>query len=200
MRYLSSFIIIAIVLFSSCKKGDTDTSPTPMFASDFPTTVGSQWVYKRTDSLWHVVDTLTVKIIEDATSPNSQPTKMWQLVHNNRIDTTYYMIVADTALVCVANFNFYTQKLAFPYDVGKTYSNGAFYNTILDRSDIVVSNVLFSKTFHTYYSYELIEYSFKQESWVEKRVGIVKQHTTASSWDTGSSANYTIELLSTNIR
>ena len=195
MRCISSLILVVIVVLSSCKRDEPNARLTPMLASDFPSTVGSEWVYKRTDSFTNVVDTFRVKIIADVSST----TKMWQLAYSNATDTTYYMIVGDTALQCITNFNFYTQKLKFPYDVGTTYSNGGIYSTVIDRSDIMTNNILLSKAFHTYYSIYTVESDFKQESWVEKRVGIVKQHTTANSWDTGVYTNYTIELLSTNI-
>ena len=201
MRYLSSLIIIAIVLLSSCRKDDTDTSPTPMLATDFPATIGSQWVYKRTDSSTHVVDTFTVRILGQTTMNNGQIAKLWEYTYKTGVDTNYYATIGDTVKIfnyLSSNGNYSYNAYIFPFIVGAVHQFVCIPDRVIERKDITVNNILFLMSFHTIKKGGCVNDYFYQDTWFEKRVGIIKQYT--HEYGLGAFSNFSIELLSTNIR
>ena len=202
MKY-SFIVILAIVLLSSCRKDDTDSPLTPMLSSDFPSTIGSQWVYKRTDSTTNVVDTFTVKIVGQTTMPNGQIAKLWEYTYATRVDTNYYVIVGDTLKqynYFLSNLNYPNNTIIFPFIVGSFYRFNLSFDSVIERKDIIVNNILFLGSFHTLKRTYGLEYEANQEFWYEKRVGLIKQYARNVSYDYGTISSKTIELLYTNIR
>ena len=206
MKSFSLVIFVLAILICSCHKDTINpvkSTPaivdTPQIAaSDFPQTIGDQWVYRRTDSITNIVDTFAIKIVGRKTLENGELAMMWEYTYSTTVDTLYYSIEADTvkqyANSRVAN---YSHLYIYPLYLGKAYQYIDSLS-VNEKRNITANNILYPNCYYTSEVYFLPDYRFYQHSWLDKKVGVIKQDTRELSF--GPNSNFSIELLSTNIR
>ena len=104
MKTILYFATVTSLLSLSCTKNNVHPSDSSL-TDYFPNKVGEQWVYKVTDSLKNITDTVTVTITGKMNDPITGETFMiWQYKWPDKLDTTYVENKGDT-IRCYINPN-----------------------------------------------------------------------------------------------
>ena len=151
----------------------------------FPNSIGSNWVYKTSNSLANGEGSLTSEIVGETTLMNNNPATIWVSDINtpigfyNTIDTLYFSVSKDTVFYYKSreNLSFPAILYVLPYTVGDTVldlSSGIKY-IVEEESQISLGVGTFKAGFKIRENrwgpnYDLITYS-----WIVPNIGLIKR-------------------------
>jgi len=141
MKTILYFATVTSLLSLSCTKNNVHPSDSSLTDS-FPNKVGDQWVYKVTDSLKNITDTVTVTITGTLSDPISGRTfTVWQYQWPDKTDTQYVSIIADTIrFYYQLNNPVIANVYIFPLIVNNTYSSNSYFSFgLLDNLKVLSS-------------------------------------------------------------
>ena len=118
--------ILLLLLVMSC--GDKSTCP-PCECDlngieDFPSGVGSQWLYSRYDHISGRSDTIIVRVVGTAVRDDGGLSFVWRYMNRSWVDTHYVTFRCDTAIVYRDRSGFWVESMyVFPLTVGDGWVN-----------------------------------------------------------------------------
>ena len=180
-------LFLVFISFKLCESGDKSNK---ISIDDFPMTVGSQWTFVRTDSLFEygdpkrtvVKETVTVQIANEHSVNSKEKILEWIRTFDNTVDTEYAVIQGDTIMLATSMdpvkssvvFHF-----VFPIKIGKGWSgpssfrNSDYYMVMEPESVLVPAG-----NFATAYLIRRITGDLSNlgliKYWVVPKIGIVK--------------------------
>ena len=178
---LSAFAaVVCLIYISSCTDDPVGSSTdiiNPTIA-DFPRSVGSEWTYRRTDSIAATVTTVTVTI--DAVLPSIPEisSTRW-LIADGVVEDTLIVTVNDDSLTLDGNlqeFFAWTGKFVFPFIVGDSWSGLTSFDTVeVVSSERTITPVqTFNRAFLIERQLQLPNQLVVWNHWFVPRIGLVR--------------------------
>jgi hypothetical protein len=169
MKTLIILLTFFAIILTSCRK-----EKELLVTQDFPSTIGSWWMYQVLDQNNVVLDTLTVRIIS-TTSIYGANMQVWTNTTSKYTDTIY-VLPANNSIT------FYTfndvEYLSFNFPIisnqpWTTPMAGVSYTT--GSQNITINNITYNGcTYLNQYQAPLMGTSINESIWIAKQIGIIK--------------------------
>jgi len=151
----------------------------------FPSTMGSKWVYKTSNS-YNEVDTLTFEIVGESTKTMSKQGTIWISDINthsyfyNWFDTLYFESIADTVIFKKSWGNNWEILASYviPLIVGNTWDDSFGYYLVEEESNVGT----FTNAYKIKERRERILSVLTTNSWFVPYIGLVKRDIYESDW------------------
>ena len=147
--------------------------PTP---EDFPSTIGSQWVYSIYDSLGNSKDTAVVTIIGRFNYPSYRYVSKIQIKYRDHTDTTAVGYAHDTVISGWGNYMWYIFPLVVGNSWGYDYKLERDTTTVIAKTSAIVLAGYFRNVYlvrEKYFQVGPVAYH-TSTAWFVPRVGIIK--------------------------
>lgn len=190
------FLCIFLLYFVHMGHSQTQASDEPkeVSISDFPMTVGSQWTYLRTDSLFQSIhyqdtrtveqETVTIQITSEHKKGNKEKILEWVRTFPTAVDTEYVVIKEDTVTLLTSMDTVKSDVVfhfIFPIKIGNIWSGPSTFREsdsykVMEPESVIVPAGNFA-TNHLIYritgdlsNLGLVKY------WVVPKIGIIKMN------------------------
>jgi len=161
----------------------------------FPSTVGSKWLYKTTNSD-NEVGTLNFEIVSEYPKTTGMQGTLWisDIKNNtssffyNMFDTLYYEDHNDTLIFKRNSGNNLETVVSYivPFSVGNTWYDADAYYLVEEESNVgTFTNAYKIVEYRSWFSISLITYS-----WFVPYIGLVKRDIYQSEWQTQFNAEH----------
>ncbi len=192
MKKLISFagLNILFLVFMSFKLCESANKSNKISIDDFPMTVGSQWTYLRTDSVYHygdptrevVKETVAVQITSEQKGSNQEQILRWIRNFVNAIDTEYAVVKGDTVTLFTSIDSVKSSvvfRFVFPLKVGKRWSGHSTfrdsdYYAVMRAESVTVPAGKFSNAYLIFRRIADLGIPGVVKFWVVPKIGIVK--------------------------
>ena len=181
--------IILITLFIGCEKVITPIEQ-ELNINNFPSGIGSYWVYEVTDSVKNIFDILRVSVPGEITLDDNKKLKIWEYKYSTHVESLYVSIDADTLLFYVKVNSVYLEKtkILFPLTIGKTWDTEVGEAVVYSNEFIKVP-AFYANTFNvTIYPTHFSNSAGDNKYFITPNLGIVKY--IGSMWTTLSPDSY----------
>ena len=148
--------------------------------SQFPNSVGSEWVYQLVDTVTDLVDTVTVRVVGKIESPGYDSVMVWTYRGREYVDT---MFIATNGQIVSEFFDtlvvmpFVAWPYEFPMAVGRHWGIYTFapIPQVDDKAPISTPAGNFRSAFHYQASGIWVNDYWLVDDWLVPRVGVVKR-------------------------
>ena len=148
--------------------------------SQFPNSVGSEWVYQLVDTVTDLVDTVTVRVVDKIQSPGYDSVMVWTYRGREYVDT---MFIATNGQIVSEFFDtlvvmpFVAWPYEFPMAVGRHWGIYTFapIPQVDDKAPISTPAGNFRSAFHYQASGIWVDDYWLVDDWLVPRVGVVKR-------------------------
>jgi len=180
MKYLLVIMTTVVLIAVGCEE-DPVTNPTVVVSptlGTFPLTIGSEWTYRRTDSLAATVTTVTVTIDQQLPSVPGLTVYQWLVDDGTDEDTLTVTIEADTLTLSsnsTALDAFFT-RYVFPFLVGDGWDGltAADSVRVLSRGDLETFSLDFDNAFEVEREYQAPNQLNTTTHWFVPNIGIAQ--------------------------
>ncbi len=196
------FSVTILLQSSSCKKPKSDPIK-PVYNKEFPNNTGTFWKYKIYDSIYNIVDTLTVIVGSDTKLNNGLETRIWETKswYHNTTDTDFVNSSAEGIKIYENRFSTnFKKNYVFPLAVGKTWVGsftGEVY-TVSSKNLVVLIAGTFNDCFNIKRNWRFSSQQVKESEWFLPNLGLIKK--SIDEIDLGYFNNQEWELYSYSIK
>ena len=175
MKKCCLYIISILLLFDSCRKADHIL----LTAQEFPTSIGSWWIYQVLDQNNNILDTLNVTIVGMQTV-NGTPMQEWITTSRRYLPDTDYVFVSSTSIQFYTKYEVDYLSINFPVIENQAWTTPVQGVTYTENiQNISVHNAIYNgATYLNQSAPYSVNYSLDESIWIAKNIGIVK-HITA---------------------
>jgi hypothetical protein len=190
MKKYALLVFVIPFFIGSCKKTDHSSL---IIAKDFPTSIGSWWMYQVLDDNGNIQDTITYKIL-DVVSIGSFQWQRWTSIESHWYDTTYVLSTnTSIGFYKYADTNILYFKVNFPVidnEIWTTPVQGVTYTTNL-QNITVNGAAYYSVAYLNQYLATMQGYGVNESIWIARGIGIVRH----SNLNSGIPLHFTDEHL-----
>jgi hypothetical protein len=143
----------------------------------FPTGVGSEWVYETYDSSSTIYDTVEVGIVEIANLSGGRVAYLWEFNYPALVDTQYVIIDGNKIEIFPDTFLTYFDAICyeFPLTVGRYWGISTFVPIpdVIEKGTITVPAGTFESGFRHIDAGGAFNYYWYEDSWLVPEIGFV---------------------------
>lgn len=148
-------VILALAALIAGCSTDKSTNPTIVPNADYPTAIGTQWVYERVNETWELLDTFTITIERDSIAPDNAHIYIAPVLRNgDLIQTRRLRVQADTLEWVISHLAgwYLLDRYVVPFEIGDRWRVLDAYHAfdsmyVLDRDMVTVPFGTFTQAF-----------------------------------------------------
>lgn len=174
MKKYFAYSIVVLMFLGACKKTDHSTLLT---AQEFPTTIGSWWMYQVLNQNNKILDTLTVTIV-GTTTIGGIAMQEWSYAYtySSYLPDTNYVSLSSSSIQFYTKYQVEYMSINFPVVDNETWTTpvqGFSYTTGIQN--ITVQNTSYNGAIYlNQYEPPSVGTSVNESIWIVKNIGIVQ--------------------------